>query len=209
MAKKNKGKKQQPSRRQQQQTQQSFLDKQKQQFQEIWKTKSPVIVFLLSFIGVIVLFYLFYASDAYANYVRDPLLAVQSSIAGFFINLLGYTPAIEGNRLMDPGGFSMSIAKGCDGIEATMLFLAAILVFPLSFRLKWPGLLIGLGILFVVNIIRLIVLYLVGVNMSEAAFEFMHLHGGLILFTIISISIWLLWIDWAFRKQKETNATTN
>lgn len=177
------------------------------QLQETWKSKAPVLTFLLGFVGVIVLFYLFYASVLYTDYIRDPLLGFQASIAGFFINLIGYTPEIAGNNLQDEGGFSMSIAKGCDGIEATMLFLAAVLVFPLPFKLKWPGVLVGLAVLFVVNILRLIILYWVGVNMSEAAFEFMHLHGGLILFTIISITIWMLWIDWAFRKQKETNAT--
>lgn len=208
MAKRKKGKKQEQNRPSKP-AQQSFFDKQKQQLQETWKTKAPVFIFLFSFIAVIVLFYLFYASNLYTNFVRDPLLGVQANIAGFFIGLMGYTPEIDGNNLLDPGGFTMSIAKGCDGIEATMLFLAAILVFPLPFRLKWSGLAVGLSVLFIVNIIRLIILYWVGVNMSEAAFEFMHLHGGLILFTIISISIWLLWIDWAFRKQKEANAATN
>lgn len=204
MAQRKKGRKKQKAP-----VKQSWFEQQKSNLQATWKSKSPVFIFLFSFVGVIVLFYLFYASNLYTDYIRDPLLGFQAEIAGFFINIMGYTPDIQGNELHDESGFSMSIAKGCDGIEATMLFLAAILVFPLSFRLKWPGLLVGLGILFVVNIIRLIILYWVGVNMSEAAFEFMHLHGGLIMFTIISISIWMLWIDWAFRKQKEANAATN
>ena len=41
--------------------------------------------------------------------------------------------------------YSVNIAHGCDAIEPLALFVAAVVAFPVAFRTKVPGLLIGGG----------------------------------------------------------------
>lgn len=172
----------------------------KQQLQSNWKAKAPVLLFLLGFLAFVIVFYLFYYSDWYRANLRDPLLNFQAYLGGGILKLLGYDVHIQ-DSLIAGDQFAINIKNGCDGLEATTLFTAAVLMFPLAFKYKWPGIVAGVSVLFVVNLIRTAGLYMIGVHWN-AAFEFFHLHGGLILFMVISISIWMLWIDWALKKQR-------
>ena len=88
-------------------------------------------------------------------------------------------------------------------VEATALYICAVLVFPLiTFRKKIPGLLWGVGILFVLNIFRIAGLYLSGRYWPEA-FDFLHLHGGVVIFTIISIALWMVWVNRVTQKKED------
>lgn len=172
----------------------SFLDK--------WNKQSPAIRFLILFVIVMVLFYFFYYSPLYENYLMNPLLNTQARISNVFLNILGQDTKVFGD-IISSDDFSVSIKGGCDGVEATALFLVAILVFPLSFKLKWPGILLGLAVLSVLNIIRIAGLYLAGIYWP-AAFEFLHLHGGVVVFTLIAIMLWMIWINWALKQKIKT-----
>ncbi|NJL74909.1 MAG: archaeosortase/exosortase family protein [Saprospiraceae bacterium] len=164
-----------------------------------WKAKSPVFLFLLGFAGCMIAFYLFYYSSLYEDYFRPYLLGFQARLGGMLINLFGYGVMVN-EEIISSDSFSMSIKNGCDGLEATMLFLSAVLMFPLSAKLKIPGLLVGFVVLFIANIFRIAGLYFVGVHW-QSAFEFFHLHAGLVLFTVFAIAIWLIWINWAYKHE--------
>lgn len=196
MAKSNK--KNKKARKQQQQ---KAKPSPQQSFQEGLKAKSPVILFLVGFAVCVIVFYLFYYSSWYEENLRDGLLAFQAKLGGGLINLFGYGVQVN-NGIISGNDFAMSIKNGCDGLEATVLFLSAVLMFPIAFKLKIPGLLLGFGILFIANLIRIMGLYMIGVHWNSA-FEFFHLHGGLVLFMFFALSIWLLWIDWAYKKEKK------
>ncbi|MEL6945281.1 MAG: archaeosortase/exosortase family protein, partial [Bacteroidota bacterium] len=159
----------------------------KQQWQNNWKAKTPVLLFLLGFLVFVIAFYLLYYSDWYRTTLREPILSFQAFLGGGILKILGYDVYVQGS-LIAGDQFAINIKNGCDGLEATTLFTAAVLMFPLAFKYKWPGILGGVAVLFVVNLIRTAGLYMIGVHW-ESAFEFFHLHGGLILFMIVSISI--------------------
>ena len=162
--------------------------------------KNKSLLFLLAFgIGVI-LFYLGYNSDFYQDNLEPPLLNVQATISSGLLNLFGEGTTVSKEVITSPD-FAISIKNGCDGMEASALFLIAILVFPLGFKWKIPGIIAGYLTLFIANIARIAGLFLVGKYWSEA-FDFMHLHGGLILFSALAIFVWLVWVNWALKKQQ-------
>jgi len=98
---------------------------------------------------------------------------------------------------------TLNVAKGCDGLEASALYLIAVLLMPFSWRSKALGLLAGAAVLFVLNILRIVGLYLVMIYWPSA-FEPLHIHGGFALFTIVAILLWVTWAGWAMRKEKKT-----
>lgn len=166
--------------------------------------RSPNV--LLKFFGFFALsmlaFYSFYYSSIYENYVMDGLLNFQAKISNFVLNLIGQPTHVDGDVIYS-SDFRVSIKGGCDGVEATALYICAVLVFPLiSFRDKIPGLLWGVGILFIINIMRIVGLYLSGKYWPQA-FDFLHLHGGVVIFTIISIVLWMIWVSRVTRKNRE------
>ncbi|MEM0994449.1 MAG: archaeosortase/exosortase family protein [Bacteroidota bacterium] len=162
--------------------------------------KIPVLKFFGRFLLGVILFYVFYYSSVYEDYFRDGILSLQASLGGGLINIFGYGTTVS-NEVIAGDDFSMSIKNGCDGLEATAIFLSAVLAFPIAFRLKIPGILLGFIVLFAANLIRITGLYVVGVHW-HSAFNFFHLHGGLILFMFFALIILLVWANWAFNQEK-------
>jgi exosortase/archaeosortase family protein len=166
-----------------------------------WQDKSPVFKFLLGFALCVFFFYVIYYSSWFETNLKAPILAVQASAGAALLNLFGYSVSVA-NEVISGAGATVKIAGGCDGLEATALFLSAILVFPLPFKYKWPGLLAGFVVLSLLNIFRIAGLYLTQKHWPEA-FDFMHIQGGLYLYSIITILLMLIWADWALRNYKK------
>ncbi|MEO6190356.1 MAG: exosortase/archaeosortase family protein [Saprospiraceae bacterium] len=149
-------------------------------------------------------FYLFYYSSIYETYIMPGLLNFQAHLASIVLRLIGEKTNVDGDIIIGDI-FKVSIKGGCDGMEATALYIIAVLAIPLvSFKEKLPALYYGLLILFVLNIIRIALLYYAGLYWPKA-FEFMHLQGGVIIFTMISIIMWLIWVNRILlKKQNKT-----
>jgi exosortase H (IPTLxxWG-CTERM-specific) len=90
-------------------------------------------------------------------------------------------------------GFAVSIEAGCNGVEATIVLVAAVLAFPATWQRKLAGL--GLGIVAVqgLNVIRVISLFYLG-QWSERAFAFAHQYVWQALIMLDVLIIWLLWV---------------
>jgi exosortase H (IPTLxxWG-CTERM-specific) len=90
-------------------------------------------------------------------------------------------------------GFAVSIEAGCNGVEATIVLVSAVLAFPATWQRKLAGL--GLGIVAVqgLNVIRVISLFYLG-QWSERAFAFAHQYVWQALIMLDVLIIWLLWV---------------
>lgn len=170
-------------------------------FKKYWQEKSPVFKFMAGFAAVIIIFYALYYSTWFEVNLKAPILAVQAMAGGALLNMFGYSVSVA-NEVISGSGATVKIAGGCDGLEATALFLAAILVFPLPFKFKWPGLLVGFIVLTLLNVFRIAGLFLTQKYWPEA-FDFMHIQGGLYLYSIITILLMLIWADWALKNYKK------
>jgi exosortase/archaeosortase family protein len=77
-----------------------------------------------------------------------------------------------------------------------ILYWTNIAVFPVKWAYKWKGLLYGTIFLFVLNIIRIITLFLAGVHV-RSIFDFLHVELWQIIFIAMTIFVWLYWYRWA------------
>lgn len=165
---------------------------------EWWSSRSPVLKYSVYFGLFMLIFYIFY-SLPYTNQTLVPVfIKLQAQLSGAMLNLFGYDVTVT-ERVISGAGNTVSIEKGCDGAESIALLAGAILVFPLAFRLKWPGLLAGVGVLLFLNILRIAGLYLTGIHWP-AGFDLLHEHGGFVLFTTFSVLLVITWINWAIKK---------
>jgi exosortase/archaeosortase family protein len=163
------------------------------------KQKLFFLKFLLAFVVCMGLFYIFYYSGFYNSSIEVPLMNAQARMGNFLLNLVGQGTTVHGCTITG-GKFSIDIKKGCDGLEAMAILASGILIFPASFKLKMPGLALGIGVLFILNLVRIAGLYIIGKNCSNEIFEAMHFQGGFIIFTAIGVLLLLSWMNWASTK---------
>lgn len=90
-------------------------------------------------------------------------------------------------------GFAVSIEAGCNGVEATIVLVAAMLAFPAPWKNKLIGL--GAGIIAVqgLNVVRIISLFYLG-QWNYSAFEWAHLYVWQALIMLDVLIVWLLWV---------------
>ena len=90
-------------------------------------------------------------------------------------------------------GFAVSIEAGCNGVEATIVLIAAILAFPASWTRKLLGLVVGIVAVQGLNIVRVISLFYLG-QWNFDAFEWAHLYVWQALIMLDVMVVWLLWV---------------
>ena len=90
-------------------------------------------------------------------------------------------------------GFAVSIEAGCNGIEAAIVLIAAMLAFPAPWKHRALGIAAGLAAVQALNVVRVISLYYLG-QWSLAAFEWAHLYLWQALIMLDVLVVWLVWI---------------
>jgi exosortase H (IPTLxxWG-CTERM-specific) len=89
--------------------------------------------------------------------------------------------------------FAVSIEAGCNGVEATLVLLAAMLAFPASWSRKAIGLTAGILAVQGLNIVRVISLFYLG-QWNREVFEWAHLYVWQALIMLDVLIVWLLWV---------------
>ena len=90
-------------------------------------------------------------------------------------------------------GFAVSIEAGCNGVEATIVLLAAILAFPAPWKHKVAGLAAGIVAVQGLNILRVISLFYLG-QWDYKIFEWAHLYVWQALIMLDVLVLWLVWV---------------
>jgi exosortase H (IPTLxxWG-CTERM-specific) len=90
-------------------------------------------------------------------------------------------------------GFAVSIEAGCNGVEATLVLLGAILAFPSTWRQKAWGLALGFVAVQGLNVVRIISLFYLG-QWNMTAFEWAHLYIWQALIMLDVLIVWLIWV---------------
>ncbi len=126
-------------------------------------------------------------------------LGVNARMSGHILKYLGQDITVGGASISSPV-FSITIEQGCDAIEPTALFICAVLAFPVPFSKKVPGIIAGTLLLAVLNLIRIVSLFLVGVYLPSA-FELMHADVWQGLFIFFAIFLWGSWLLWTGKSQ--------
>jgi exosortase H (IPTLxxWG-CTERM-specific) len=90
-------------------------------------------------------------------------------------------------------GFAVSIEAGCNGVEATIVLIAAMCAFPAPWKSKLIGLAAGFVAVQGLNIVRVISLFYLG-QWNYAAFEWAHLYVWQALIMLDVLIVWLVWV---------------
>ena len=117
-----------------------------------------------------------------------------ASIATSIVTLFDGNVVAAGNVMRsNTNGFAVSIEAGCNGVEATLVLLAAMLAYPAPWRHRVVGLAIGIVAVQLLNILRVISLFYLG-QWNYDAFEWAHLYVWQALIMLDVLVVWLIWV---------------
>ncbi len=107
----------------------------------------------------------------------------------------------QGSRLVSPFA-RLSVLNGCEGTEAMFLLIAAITAFAAPWRHKLRGALLGIGLVYVLNQIRIVVLYY-SFRTDKALFDSIHGTIGPAIIVLVACGFFFWWL-----KQIPTHAAS-
>jgi exosortase H (IPTLxxWG-CTERM-specific) len=90
-------------------------------------------------------------------------------------------------------GFAVSIEAGCNGVEATIVLVAAMLAFPAPWQKKLTGLAAGIVAVQGLNVVRVISLFYLG-QWNYDVFEWAHLYVWQALIMLDVLIVWMVWV---------------
>lgn len=159
-----------------------------------WRAYRREIQFLVLFVVILGGGFTFIAWEPINDHVVVPFTAGIASVSTWTLEALGQEILRDGTRVSS-SGFAVDIENGCNGVEALIIFLAATLSFPAPWKARLAGLALGIVGIQVVNLVRVVALFLTGVYFPSF-FDSSHTvvwQSVVILFAV------LLWIFWAQR----------
>ena len=135
--------------------------------------------------------------------VRDDFfpayLRLSASASGALLNAVGIDTTVQGQTLISSRGPRVLIARGCDAVAPSALFISAVLASPVPLLSRLTAILMGTTVLMLLNLVRIISLFLIRVHWP-AAFKTMHLDVWQALFILTAVFIWMVWASRAARK---------
>jgi exosortase H (IPTLxxWG-CTERM-specific) len=159
-----------------------------------WRRNRREIQFLVLFVVLLGAGFTLISLNWVNDHAIEPFTAAIARTSGAVLNGLGQHVAMNGTVIRSQR-FAVNIRNGCNGVEAMLIFLAAVLAFPASWRSRLAGLALGILAIQLVNLVRVVALFLTGVYFPRI-FDTSH---TVIWQTVVILFGVLLWIFWANR----------
>ena len=159
--------------------------------------KRPVLAFVVLFVVLLGVFYWITFIEAVNMKAIPAYMRFNAQASVAILNVFGERATAQDTSVTSKR-FSVNIQHGCDAIEPSALFLAAVLAFPASLKSKLPGLVIGTLVLAIVNLVRIVTLFYTGIFFPKW-FEVMHVDVWQPIFIVLSLTFWIVWAWWATR----------
>lgn len=124
--------------------------------------------------------------------LKELRIAVSQS-ASAVLSLVGI-PVVSRGEIISGPGTSLIIVNECTGIDATILLVSAILVFPATALQKLMGSALAIGVMMVLNFVRVLTLVYLG-NYHHAWLDVGHLYVWPVFVILAGVGTLLFWAE--------------
>ena len=114
-------------------------------------------------------------------------------MAAYCLNIVGMHPVLNGLTLSQDG-FAVRIITECSTLYMAILFLSFVAAYPAGRRQKLIGLPLGIAVLHAGNILRIAVIFVIGIK-SRSSFELVHVYLGQVLMVLFVLTVCLAWLN--------------
>jgi exosortase H (IPTLxxWG-CTERM-specific) len=159
--------------------------------------KRPVFQFVGLFILFMAIFYFVTFIPGVNKGFLPAYMRLNAQMSAAILTILGENATANGTAVSGKR-YAVAIEHGCDAIEPSALFVAAVLAFPAPWLAKLPGLLAGTVIISMINLVRIVSLYYTG-HFFPRHFETVHVDVWQPIFVLVALLLWVLWAWWSMR----------
>lgn len=158
---------------------------------------SPIVRFIAKALGFFVIWYFLYELWLLPDGKLDEWVSLNIiGISSGILDLFGYD-VYTVNRIIGIGeAGGIKIVDGCNGIAAMGLFLGFILAYPGDWKNRISFSVVGIGIIYLVNIFRIITLVITQQNWP-AFFDVTHDYSTTAIFYIVIFLLWMVWVNFS------------
>jgi exosortase H (IPTLxxWG-CTERM-specific) len=149
------------------------------------------IRFLVIFFVLLALFEIPLLLPAVDQHVIVPLNTAITTLSGAMLRLVGENVRTTGT-VISGSCFAVDLKNGCNGVEATLFLVAAVLSFPAPPRQRLIAALGGAALIQGVNFIRIMSLYLLGCY-RRSWFDAFHLTVWQSIIFALAVGVFMLW----------------
>lgn len=150
--------------------------------------------FAIVFFAILVAFFTAELTPPVQRVVTQPWTELVARASTSLMRAFDPAVLVDGATISNrDSGFGVTIQAGCNGIEAMIVLLAAIVAFPASWKHRLLGLAIGIVAIQALNLVRIVSLFYLG-QWSPAAFEWAHLYVWQVLIMLDALVVFLLWL---------------
>ena len=172
----------------------------KAEWRAFFVSKAPILWFAAKFGGFMLLLYGLLALP-YSERILYGYLEANAWLSHLILNAFGQGTVVADVTIRSTtSGFAIAIRRGCDAIEPTGLLCGAILAFPGLFIRKLAGIVAGMIVLQLLNLVRIVTLFWIGSHFSKSFFDSVHLEIWPTLFIVVAIACFVGWKDWALEE---------
>lgn len=152
----------------------------------------PWLRFVVIFGGLAVLsevayFGLILESGVYGRYLEALASLSAHVLAGVEDGVRHHANVVRGKR------FAVQVAAGCDAYRICVLLASAIVAYPVAWRPKLAGLVLGVPFLSALNVARIVGLYVIGAQ-ANTHFQVSHEVYFPVFLMTMTIVTWLVWV---------------
>jgi len=158
----------------------------------------PRIVFVAKFVAALIGLYAVVALNQVNDHVIVPFTAVVARGSALILRSVESGVEVVGTVIRSPR-FALDVHNGCNGVEATILLVAAILAFPATLRSRLIGLAAASVAIELLNLVRLSSLFWLGEH-HRRIFDLFHIAVWQSLIILAAISMFVLW-SWKFAEK--------
>jgi exosortase H (IPTLxxWG-CTERM-specific) len=126
-------------------------------------------------------------------HIVHPYTVLITHISGAILKALGVLVETVGTTIRH-NAFAVDIRRGCDGLVATAVLVSACLAYPLRWKTRLLGALLGYALIFGLNLIRVVGLFCIGLNRSSQTFDFFHVYVAQFAVIALAMVYWIYWV---------------
>jgi exosortase H (IPTLxxWG-CTERM-specific) len=158
-----------------------------------WRKNRRELTFLVLFVVLLGGSFTLISINWVNDHVIEPFTGGIAKVSGATLDLLGQDVRMQGTIIRGQR-FAVNIRNGCNGVEAMLIFLAAVLAFPAPWRARLLGLALGVVAIQAVNLVRVVALYLTGAYFPSW-FDASHTVVWQTVVILFSVLLWILWAN--------------
>jgi exosortase/archaeosortase family protein len=163
----------------------------------LFRGSRPTSHFLLKVVAFMGIFLLVYRQDLVGR-LLGPWVGLTARMTVALLHLMGVEALRAGGQIHHPGGFAYEIYYRCTAVLPAALLAALTFASTATLARQVIGVALGVSVLIVLNLVRLVHLFLLGVY-RPGLFEVTHSVVWELFLIMATLGLWWMWSRWAIR----------